>query len=326
VFCLGNYEFDRPIALAPMAGVSDHVFRSLCLRYGADYAVSEMVASNPRLRNTDKTQRRLEHGDTTGIRIVQIAGADPQSLADAARYCADNGANVIDINMGCPAKKVCNKLAGSALMRDEILVSSLLSAVVDAVDVPVTLKMRTGWDLEHRNAPTIARMAEELGISALTIHGRTRACRFNGQAEYDTIAEIKQLVSIPVIANGDIRTAAEAQSIFDHTACDGLMIGRAANGNPWIFQQIKRALNRAEVSQPSCDDIVQTMAHHVNAIHELYGYQIGTRVARKHVGWYAQQMFNGESFRQAFNRIETAQAQITFIENYHNDPQGAAAA
>ncbi|MDA0822422.1 MAG: tRNA dihydrouridine synthase DusB [Proteobacteria bacterium] len=309
-----------------MAGVSDCVFRSLCLQYGADYAVSEMVASNPRLRDTTKTQRRLDHSDAAGIRIVQIAGADPHFLAEAARYCADNGADVIDINMGCPAKKVCNKLAGSALMRDETLVSSLLSAVVAAVDVPVTLKMRTGWDPEHRNAPTVARIAEALGISALTIHGRTRACRFNGQAEYDTIAEIKQLVSIPVIANGDIRTAAEAQSVFDHTACDGLMIGRAANGNPWIFQQIKCALNRTEVSQASFHDIVQTMTNHVRAIHELYGYQIGTRVARKHVGWYAQQMPDGESFRQAFNKIETAQAQVTFIENYRNDPQGAAAA
>jgi tRNA-dihydrouridine synthase B len=326
VFRLGSYEFDRPIALAPMAGVSDRVFRSLCQQYGADYAVSEMVASNPRLRDSDKTQRRLDHGDTTGIRIVQIAGADAHFLADAARYCADNGADVIDINMGCPAKKVCNKLAGSALMRDETLVASLLSAVVAAVDVPVTLKMRTGWDREHRNAPTIARLAEELGISALTVHGRTRACRFNGQAEYDTIAEIKQLVSIPVIANGDIRTAAEAQSVFDHTDCDGLMVGRAANGNPWVFQQIKQALNGNEVDRPSIDEFVQTMVNHVSAIHGLYGFQIGTRVARKHVGWYTQQLFEGEPFRRAFNKIETAQAQVTLIENYNNDPQGVAAA
>jgi tRNA-dihydrouridine synthase B len=286
-----------------------------------------MVASNPRLRDTDKTRRRLDQSGMQGIRIVQIAGAEPAALADAARHCVDNGAHVIDINMGCPAKKVCNKLAGSALMRDERLVASLLSAVVAAVEVPVTLKMRTGWDPEHRNALVIARLAEAIGVQLLTIHGRTRACRYNGAAEYDTISLVKQHVAIPVIANGDIRTAAEAIRVFDSTGCDGLMIGRAAQGNPWVFAEIKAGVSgRPHRAGPEVDDIFATMLAHVNELHELYGSHTGTRVARKHIGWYAAHLRNGTQFRQAFNRIETAQAQLSLINHYQFDPQGAVAA
>lgn len=297
------------------------------MRHGADYAVSEMVASNPRVRQSDKTQRRLDHRGSSGIKIIQIAGADPRALANAARYCVDNGADVIDINMGCPAKKVCNKLAGSALMRDEQLVAVLLDAVVSAVDVPVTLKMRTGWDLANRNAPRLARLAESIGIKLLTIHGRTRACRFNGDAEYETIAAIKCDVNIPVLANGDIRSARDAQKILDFTGCDGLMIGRAANGNPWVFTQIKAGLqNQTVPTAPTHNEILATMFQHVEGLHKLYGGNIGYRVARKHVGWYTQYLLDGAILRRAFNRIETPQAQLDLINNYHNDPQGALAA
>ena len=327
MFRLGSYEFDRPIVLAPMAGVSDRVFRELCKRHGADYAVSEMVTCDPRLRQSDKTQRRLDQNATSGIKIVQIAGADPDALANAARYCVDNGADVVDINMGCPAKKVCSKLAGSALMRDEHLVGTLLKAVVAAVDVPVTLKMRTGWDSANRNAPRLAKLAEDIGIKLLTVHGRTRACRFNGSAEYDTIATIKQSVNIPVLANGDIRSGATATAVLNYTGCDGLMIGRAANGYPWIFAQVQASLKEAApATTPSQDDIVSTMREHVTGLHNFYGEKVGCRVARKHVGWYAQYLSDGEALRRDFNRIEHASAQLDLLNNYQNDPQGALAA
>ena len=327
VFRLGNFDFDCPIALAPMAGISDRVFRSICREHGADYAVSEMVTSDPRLRSSDKTRRRLDQVGTRGIRIVQIAGADPLALADAARHCVDQGADVIDINMGCPAKKVCNRLAGSALMRDEHLVASLLSAVVAAVDVPVTLKMRTGWNPTHRNAPVIAHIAEDLGVRLLTVHGRTRDCGFKGQAEFETIAEIKARVSIPVIANGDIYDVHQAREVLNYTGCDGLMVGRAAFGNPWIFMQLKAGLNgRKAPERQTVEQTLTTMRHHVLALHELYGTQIGTRVARKHIGWYSEHLIDGKAFRQIFNRIETAQAQLATIDNYNSDPQGALAA
>lgn len=313
--------------LAPMAGVSDRVFRNLCLDHGADYVVSEMVASDPRLLDSAKTRRRLDQRGARGIRIVQIAGAEPALLANAARRCVDQGADVIDINMGCPAKKVCHKLAGSALMRDEHRVAALLAAVVGAVDVPVTLKMRTGWDVDHRNAPVIARMAEALGVRLLTIHGRTRACGYSGKAEYDTIARIKDEVAIPVIANGDICSAAQARRVLAVTGCDGLMIGRAARGNPWIFAELKAALGGGEIpARPVTSQILATMTQHVHALHEFYGEQIGTRVARKHVGWYAACIPDGKTFRRVFNRIETAQAQLAQLNNYYDDPQGALAA
>ncbi len=324
VFRLGSFRFDQPLSVAPMAGVSDRVFRDLCQRHGADYAVCEMVMSNPCLRASKKTRRRLDHRGTSGIRIVQIAGAEPASLADTARYCVDQGAQVIDVNMGCPVKKVCGKLAGSALMRNERLVAALLTAVVGAVNVPVTLKMRTGWDPEHRNAPLIARMAEAIGVQLLTIHGRTRACGYGRQAEYHTIARIKNEVAIPVIANGDIRTVTEARRVLAMTACDGLMIGRAARGDPWIFAELKAALGGREIpARPATHQIIATMGQHTQALHELYGVQIGARVARKHIGWYAKHLPDGASFRKVFNRIECAHEQLAYINNYEHDLQGA---
>ncbi|MFP6680730.1 MAG: tRNA dihydrouridine synthase DusB, partial [Gammaproteobacteria bacterium] len=258
---------------------------------------------------------------------VQIVGADPVMLADAARDCVAQGADVIDINMGCPAKKVCSQLAGSALMRNEPLVEALLHAVIDAVDVPITLKMRTGWDVDHRNAPAIARIAEDAGVQLLTVHGRTRVCRFKDSAEYDTIALIKSGVAIPVIANGDIHSAEQARHVLNHTGCDGIMIGRAAFGNPWIFNQLKTAFGGHNVLvDPSVDQIITTMKYHVEAVHDLYGAGIGSRVARKHVGWYAEHLADGKAFRQVFNRIETAHAQLAHINKYQNESQGALAA
>ncbi len=310
-----------------MAGVSDRVFRSICLDNGADYAVSEMVASDPRLRANVKTRRRLDQLGTSGIRIVQIAGADPVALADAARHCVALGADVIDINMGCPAKKVCNRLAGSALMRDERLVATLLSAVVAAVAVPVTLKMRTGWNPENRNAPTIARLAQDLGVQLVTVHGRTRDCGFNGHAEFDTIAQIKSELTIPVIANGDICDIQQARKVLRHTNCDGIMIGRAAFGNPWIFQQLKAGLRgHSAPTAPTVDRVIAVMRQHLIALYELYGTRIGTRVARKHIGWYSQHLDDGKAFRQIFNRIETAPAQLLSLNNYYSNAQGALAA
>jgi len=327
VFSLGSFQFVRPLALAPMAGVSDRVFRDVCRDHGADYAVSEMVASNPRLRATAKTRRRLEFGHSRGIRIVQIAGAEPDALADAARYCVDHGADVIDINMGCPAKKVCNKLAGSALLRDEPLVAKLLGAVVGAVDVPVTLKLRTGWDRTHRNAPRIARLAEDCGIQLLTLHGRSRACAFKGAAEYDTIAAVKSVVSVPVIANGDITDAATARRVLDTTGCDGLMIGRGAYGNPWIFNQVKAGLNGAAIpATPSRREIFATMRQHLAALYDLYGEVAGPRIARKHIGWYTATLPDGAELRRTFNRTDTAHAQIALIDNDENKNEGAMAA
>lgn len=326
-FRLGRFRFTQPLIVAPMAGVSDRVFRALCLDHGADYAVAEMIASNPRLRGSRKSRQRLEFAPGAGIRIAQIAGAEPIALAEAARHCVAEGADVIDINMGCPAKKVCNKAAGSALLRDEALVARLLSAVVSAVAVPVTLKFRTGWDPAHRNAPRIARIAEDIGVAALTLHGRTRACAFKGQAEYDTIAAVKQAVSIPVIANGDISDPAIAARVLAETACDGLMIGRAAYGNPWIFRELKAALNREPLpAAPDVAEILATMARHVEALYELYGEYAGTRIARKHVGWYAARLPGGGALRQAFNRSESARAQLALINHYENNNEGAMAA
>jgi tRNA-dihydrouridine synthase B len=327
VFRLGPFQFENPIALAPMAGISDRVFRNLCLDFGANYSVTEMIASNPRLRASHKTQRRLDHRGAHGPRIVQIAGADPSTLADAARYCADRGADVIDVNMGCPAKKVCNKFAGSALLRDEPLVAALIGAVVKAVDIPVTLKMRTGWDTNQRNGPAVARIAEDLGIQMLTVHGRTRACGFKGAAEYDTIARIKHAVSIPVIANGDIRCANEAAAVLAYTKCDGLMIGRAAFGNPWIFAALRAGLNGRSVPRgPHRNEVLEVLRVHVGGLHELYGVDTGVRVARKHAAWYSAHLPDGQLFRQEFNRIADAKAQLALIENYRNAGQGALAA
>jgi tRNA-dihydrouridine synthase B len=247
---IGPYKLSAPLLVAPMAGVTDRPFRTLCLRMGAGMAVSEMMSSNPLLRDSDKSRRRMDHEGETGVRSVQIAGADPELMADAARFNVDQGAQIIDINMGCPAKKVNKKMAGSALLQYPDLVESIVSAVVKAVAVPVTLKIRTGWDPDHRNGVQIARIAEDCGIRALAVHGRTRACMYKGEAEYDTIRAIKQAVSIPVVANGDIDSPEKARFVLDYTGADAIMIGRAAQGRPWIFREIRHYLEQGTTPAP----------------------------------------------------------------------------
>lgn len=300
-----------------MAGVTDRPFRTLCLRMGAGMAVSEMMSSNPRLRDSDKSRRRMDHEGETGIRSVQIAGADPALMADAARFNVDQGAQIIDINMGCPAKKVNKKMAGSALLQYPELVEAIVSAVVEAVAVPVTLKIRTGWDPEHRNGVQIARIAEYCGIRALAVHGRTRACMYRGEAEYDTIRAIKQAVSIPVIANGDINSPQKARFVLDYTGADAVMIGRAAQGRPWIFREIRHFLEQGTLPAPLPKDQERAMIReHVAALHEFYGEVMGTRIARKHVGWYLQESDAGRDFRSDFNALEDAGQQLDALEQY----------
>lgn len=302
-----------------MAGVSDRVFRALCRAQGADYAPSEMTLADPILRSTPQTQRRLDLSNDATPRIVQIAGADPAMMASAAREAVSHGAEIVDINMGCPAKRVCNRLAGSALLKDEALVAAILAAVVGAVPVPVTLKTRTGWDSAHRNAVRVARIAEDLGIQALTLHGRTRACGYQGGAEYDTIAAVKAAVRIPVIANGDITSAAHARWVLDYTGADGLMIGRAAQGDPWIFRRIKTTLAGAAPLPPSRAEIFATVRAHLSGLHAWYGEALGVRIARKHFAWYfSRWILNGAS-RAVFNTLVSATAQLDYIDN-HKDP------
>jgi tRNA-dihydrouridine synthase B len=314
---IGPHSLANNLIVAPMAGVTDRVFRTLCRRFGAGMAVSEMVAANPALEDTAKTRNRTDHTGEVSPVSAQIAGADPLRLARAARLNVERGAQIIDINMGCPAKKVCNVAAGSALLRDEALVARIVRAVVDSVDVPVTLKIRTGWDRSCRNAVRIARIAQDAGIAALSVHGRTRADAFSGEAEYDTIAEVKNAVSISVIANGDIDSPAKAWRVLRHTAADALMIGRAAQGRPWIFREIAHFLrNGTNPPPPQVDEIHRVMIEHVVELHRLYGEFQGLRVARKHVSWYLAQLPGGREFRQRFNPIESAQAQIDALENY----------
>ncbi|MCP5161429.1 MAG: tRNA dihydrouridine synthase DusB [Hahellaceae bacterium] len=314
---IGPYNLENPLILAPMAGVTDLPFRRLCRQLGAGMAVSEMVIANPDLWDTRKSYFRLNHEDEAEPRSVQIAGADPDMLANAARMNEERGAQIIDINMGCPAKKVCNRAAGSALLRDEALVTEILQSVVKAVTVPVTLKIRTGWDSENRNALTIARIAEDAGIQALAIHGRTRACKFEGEAEYETIARVKQRVSIPVFANGDIDSPEKARFVLDHTQADGLLIGRAAQGNPWIFREILHYLKTGE-KLPSANtaEVRQTLLMHVKELHRFYGDYLGLRIARKHVGWYMKTLPQGHAFRAGFNSFESAQQQLDSIEAF----------
>ena len=284
---IGPYQLENNLILAPMAGISDHPFRSLCKQLGAGLAVSEMVASNPALREHKRTLLKADHKDEIGLRSVQILGTNPEQMADAARYNAERGAQIIDINMGCPAKKVCSVAAGSALLRDEALVKKILDAVVNAVDIPVTLKIRTGWDLHSRNAVDIAKIAENSGIAALTLHGRTRACKFNGQAEYETIKDVKLAVNIPIIANGDIDSAQKASYVLATTGADAIMIGRAAQGNPWIFKQVDHFLKTGkDLEKPSASDIHNTLLTHLEQLYSFYGNLSGVRIARKHIGWY----------------------------------------
>jgi len=314
---IGPYLIDPPIGLAPMAGVTDKPFRLLCKRLGAGLATTEMTTSDPRLWMTRKSLKRMDHAGEPDPVSVQIAGYDPAMLADAARYNADQGAQIIDINMGCPAKKVCNVYAGSALLQDEPLVARILVAVVGAVDVPVTLKIRTGWNRDNKNGVRIAKVAQECGIAALAVHGRTRADLYEGEAEYETIAAIKQAVSIPVLANGDVDTPQQARAVLDYTRCDGLLIGRAAQGRPWIFREIAHYLaTGALLAPPDADEVCTILSGHLEALYAFYGEQQGVRIARKHLGWYAKDRPENAAFRAVANRAETAHEQLRLTHEY----------
>ncbi|MDP5239012.1 tRNA dihydrouridine synthase DusB [Uliginosibacterium sp. 31-16] len=304
--------------VAPMAGVTDRPFRQLCRKMGAGLAVSEMVTSNSLLYGSTKTRRRANHCGEPGPISVQIAGADPVMMAEAARHNAANGAQIIDINMGCPAKKVCNVAAGSALMRDELLVARILESVVAAVpDLPVTLKFRTGWDHANRNAATIARIAEQSGIRLIAIHGRTRADLYMGNAEYDTIATVKAQAGIPVIANGDIDSPQKAKFVLDYTGADGVMIGRAAQGRPWIFREIEHYLRTGELlPPPEVSEIHRVCREHLADLHEFYGGIAGVRVARKHIAWYTKGIVGSHAFRQQMNLLETPEGQFAAIDEF----------
>ena len=320
---IGQHTFDHPLILAPMAGVTDRPFRILCRQLGADLCVSEMITSQKHLWNSKKTRLRMNHDGETAPRSVQIAGTEPQQLAEAARFNIDHGADIIDINMGCPAKKVCNVLAGSALMKDERKVGRILSAVVNSIEQPVTLKMRTGWDQSNKNALQIAHIAEQEGIAAITIHGRTRQCAYRGEAEYDTIAEVKSRLSIPVIANGDINTPEKAAAVLRHTQADALMIGRAAQGNPWIFSQIKHFLEHGQtLKTPTQTEIAAVMEQHLKNLYNFYGETAGVRIARKHIAWYCKHQNNKDNFSKIINTIESAPLQqkmvIDFLLNNNN--------
>lgn len=314
---IGPYTLPNNLFLAPMAGVTDRPFRQLCRKLGAGMAVSEMITANKALWASKKSLLRANHEGEPEPRSVQIAGADPQMMAEAARHNVAEGAHIIDINMGCPAKKVCNVMAGSALLQHETLVGDILEAVVNAVDVPVTLKIRTGWDRDNRNGVRIARIAEDAGIQALAVHGRTRADAYKGDAEYDTIAEIKSRIAIPVIANGDIETPEKALLVLQQTGADGLMIGRAAQGNPWIFQQINHFLQTGEhLAEPSVTEVQQTLICHLNTLYDFYGEYSGVRMARKHIAWYSKGLRNGNAFRQQMNTLEKAEQQLAFTDAF----------
>ena len=314
---IGPHLIPNNLFVAPMAGVTDRPFRQLCKRLGAGLAVSEMMSSQPHLRESVKSRRRADHSGEAEPICVQIAGADPAMLADAARYNVGLGAQVIDINMGCPAKKVCNVLAGSALLRDEPLVGRILDAVVAAVDVPVTLKIRTGWDPHQRNAVRVARIAQSAGISSLAVHGRTRACGFAGNAEYATIAAVKDEVSIPVVANGDIDSPEKAREVLAQTGADAVMIGRAAQGRPWIFREIRHFLLTGEhLPPPETAEIAQLLRAHLEELHAFYGEECGVRVARKHVAWYTRHLAGSAQFRQHLNLLQRAGEQIAAVDRY----------
>ena len=320
---IGPYKLKNNLIVAPMAGVTDRPFRQLCKTMGAGMAVSEMVASNSLLWGSEKTKRRANHEGEVDPISVQIAGADPQMLADAAKYNVDEGAQIIDINMGCPAKKVCNVMAGSALLKDEPLVSRILEAVVRAVDVPVTLKIRTGWDRSNRNALTVARIAEQSGIRALAIHGRTRADAYTGEAEYDTIRDVKAAISIPVIANGDITTPERVKHVLEHTGADAVMIGRAAQGRPWMFREIMHFLATGEhLPPPEVDEIHRVLRAHLHDLYGFYGEQTGVRVARKHISWYTKGLAGSAAFRHAMNQLQTCAEQLSAVDEFFNELAG----
>jgi tRNA-dihydrouridine synthase B len=317
---VGSRTLRNNLFVAPMAGVTDRPFRQLCKKFGAGLAVSEMVASNSLLWGSEKTRRRANHEGEVDPISVQIAGADPAMMADAARYNVAQGAQIIDINMGCPAKKVCNTMAGSALLKDEPLVGRILEAVVEAVDVPVTLKFRTGWDAANRNALKVARIAEDSGIQLLSLHGRTRACGFSGRAEYDTIREVKRSTRLPVVANGDIATPEEAKQVLEHTGADGVMIGRAAQGRPWIFREIEHYLSTGEkLPPPLVSEIHSVLLAHLHDLYAFYGRETGVKVARKHISWYTKGLAGSASFRHRMNQLETCEEQVNEISRFFGE-------
>jgi tRNA-dihydrouridine synthase B len=314
---IGPYQLENNLMVAPMAGITDRPFRQLCRRLGAGLAVSEMLSSNPKVWKTDKSMNRMDHSGESGIRSVQIAGADPELMAQAAQFNVSNGAQIIDINMGCPAKKVNKKLAGSALLQYPELVEEIVQAVVNAVDVPVTLKIRTGWDPENRNGIEIARIAERNGIASLAVHGRTRACMYKGEAEYATIKAIKAAVGIPVVANGDIDSPQKAKQVLEFTGADAIMIGRAAQGRPWIFREIDHYLRTGEtLAAPELSEVRSILMEHLVNLHQFYGMPMGVRIARKHVSWYLQAHDQEGQFRQVFNALDDANAQVETLEHY----------
>ncbi len=328
MFTIGPYQINSQTILAPMAGVTDLPFRQLCREMGAGLVVSEMVASDPTTWSTRKSRLRIQFGNEPSPRSVQIAGYDPQMMAEAAQFNVAQGAEIIDINMGCPAKKVCKRAAGSALLRDPELVERILTAVVSAVDVPVTLKIRTGWDRQNRNAPEIAKIAEQSGIQALAIHGRTKACRFVGEVEYDSIAEVVDRISIPVFANGDITSAEQARAVLHKTGASAVMIGRGAQGNPWIFQQINHYLTQGELlPQPTLEQVGKVMIRHLADLHEFYGEVGGVRISRKHIGWYSRWLDDGKAFTKIFNQHETRLQQQQQLSEFFSkcSPQERAA-
>ena len=317
---IGSWTLNSKLILAPMAGVTDFPFRQCCREHGAAMAVSEMVTSDPSLLNSRKTRLRLSHKRELEPVVVQILGTEPDSMAEAAKYNADNGAHIIDINMGCPAKKVCKKAAGSALLRDESKVAKILHAVVRAVDIPVTLKIRTGWSPEERNAPQIAKIAEAAGVAAITVHGRTRACQFKGQAEYQTIRLVKQGVNIPVIANGDITTGKQAEKVLSETGADALMIGRGALGWPWIFNEINTSLAKTPWSSPDLMQQKEVIFDLLQGFYQFYGEKSGVRIARKHIGWYLDRASGGAAYKNNIYKAETIKQQLAAINLFFNSP------
>ena len=316
---IGPYLLKNNLMVAPMAGVTDRPFRQLCKQMGAGMAVSEMVSSNSLLWGSEKTRRRANHEGEVEPKSVQIAGADPAMMAEAARYNVDQGAQIIDINMGCPAKKVCNVMAGSALLQNEALVQRIVETVVAAVAVPVTLKIRTGWDRSHRNALSVAHIAENAGIQSLAIHGRTRACGYTGDAEYETIAAVKAAVRIPVVANGDITSPQKARHVLALTGADGLMIGRAAQGRPWIFREIAHYLATGTLlPAPEVREIHTVLNHHLEDLYSFYGLETGVRVARKHISWYTRGLKGSAAFRHAMNQLQSVAEQRDAVQGFFN--------